>query len=211
MRPLKTLTLRSWRSSARSWSRSSAGRARCVSLVLGPFLIMAIFGLGYSGYRRPLETVVVIPPESGLPTDVEALPGPRRRRAAHHRGRPDEAAAEQGLASGTIDVVLVAPADVEAQFRAGKQSVIEVVVDTVDPVRARLRGLPRRDLATAVNQGSSGGSSARARTYAIAAGEPNAAQIPPEVVAAPTKAELRNSRPVRAARDVRTSGRPSWR
>ena len=42
------------------------------SLILGPFLVMAIFGVGYSGYRRPLDTVVVIPPESGLPTDVEA-------------------------------------------------------------------------------------------------------------------------------------------
>ena len=33
-----------------------------LSLVLGPFLIMAVFGLGYNGERRPLETVVVIPP-----------------------------------------------------------------------------------------------------------------------------------------------------
>ena len=40
------------------------------SLVLGPFLIMALFGAGYSGYRRPLATIVVIPPESGLPTDM---------------------------------------------------------------------------------------------------------------------------------------------
>ena len=41
-----------------------------ISLILGPFLILAIFGAGYSGYRRPLDTVVVVPPESGLPTDV---------------------------------------------------------------------------------------------------------------------------------------------
>jgi len=32
------------------------------SLVLGPFLIMAVFGLGYTGVRRPLETVIVVPP-----------------------------------------------------------------------------------------------------------------------------------------------------
>ena len=29
-----------------------------LSLILGPFLIMAIFGIGYSGYRRPLTTVL---------------------------------------------------------------------------------------------------------------------------------------------------------
>src|SRR4029079_9242707 len=40
-----------------------------LSLVLGPFLIMALFGLGYSGYRRPLDTIVVIPPSTGLSTD----------------------------------------------------------------------------------------------------------------------------------------------
>ena len=32
-----------------------------LSLVLGPFLIMAVFGLGYNGVHRPLETVVVVP------------------------------------------------------------------------------------------------------------------------------------------------------
>ena len=37
-----------------------------VSLVLGPFLIMAVFGIGYSGVRRPLDTVLVVPPDSGL-------------------------------------------------------------------------------------------------------------------------------------------------
>ena len=43
-----------------------------VSLILGPFLIMAIFGFGYDGYRRPLRTVVVAPPQTSLPQDVES-------------------------------------------------------------------------------------------------------------------------------------------
>ena len=30
------------------------------SLVLGPFLIMALFGAGYGGFRRPLDTIVVL-------------------------------------------------------------------------------------------------------------------------------------------------------
>src|SRR6186713_724457 len=50
-----------------------------VSLVLGPFLIMAVFGLGYTGVRRPLETVVVIPTNLTLPRDVgfyQDLAGP---------------------------------------------------------------------------------------------------------------------------------------
>ena len=43
------------------------------SLVIGPFLIMAIFGLGYDGYRNPLRTVVVAPPETGLPQSPRTM------------------------------------------------------------------------------------------------------------------------------------------
>ena len=53
-----------------------------VSLVLGPFLIMAIFGLGYNGYRNPLRTVVVVPPDTGLPqnpSDYAEIAGRRPR------------------------------------------------------------------------------------------------------------------------------------
>jgi len=37
-----------------------------ISLVIGPFLIMALFGVGYSGYRRDLDTILVIPQGAGL-------------------------------------------------------------------------------------------------------------------------------------------------
>ena len=166
-----------------------------VSLVFGPFLIMAVFGLGYNGERRPLETVVVIPPQSGLPSDAagyQALAGGGLHISAVV---PDVATAEQGLASGTTDVVVVAPPDAEAQFRAGKQSVIEVVVDTVDPLRANYAGFLAANLANGVNQAIIRKVVGEGQDLAIAAGEPNAAKIPPEVVAAPTKAELRNSAP----------------
>ena len=42
-----------------------------ISLILGPFLIMAIFGIGYQGYRRPLQTILVVPPQAGIPADMD--------------------------------------------------------------------------------------------------------------------------------------------
>ncbi len=165
-----------------------------VSLVLGPFLIMAVFGIGYSGERRPLETVVVIPPSSGLPTDVETYQvlagGGLHIRAV----TSDVAAAEAGLADGSTDVVVVAPPDAEAQFRAGKQSVIGVLVNTVDPLRANYAGFLAANLANAVNQTIIRRAVEEAEGY-IAASDPSAPVIPPEVVAAPTKAELQNTAP----------------
>jgi ABC-2 type transport system permease protein len=166
-----------------------------LSLVLGPFLIMVVFGLGYNGVRRPLETVVVIPPGSGLPTDVanyEQLAG-----GGLHVDSvvPDVGAAQQRLAEGSIDVIVVAPADAQAQFMAGKQSVIQVVVDTVDPIRANYAGFLAGNLASAVNQEIIRQAVGEGQDAAIAAGEPNAAKIPAEVVAAPTRAELDNAAP----------------
>jgi ABC-2 type transport system permease protein len=82
-----------------------------VSLVLGPFLIMAVFGLGYSGVKRPLETVIVAPPTSGLPADVQTyqdLAGGGLRIA---EVIPDRATAEGRLLAGTVDVVIIAPED----------------------------------------------------------------------------------------------------
>jgi ABC-type multidrug transport system, permease component len=162
-----------------------------VSLVVGPFLIMAIFGLGYNGQRRPLETVVVIPATSGLPNDpatYQTLAGGGLHIAAVTE---DLAAAQAGLVDGRTDVVVVAPPDAEAQFRAGRQSVIGVVVDTIDPLRANYAGFLASNLANAVNQTIISRAVQESEGYAVGA-QPSTPVIPPDVVAAPTRAELHN-------------------
>ena len=165
-----------------------------LSLVLGPFLIMAVFGLGYSGERRPLETVVVIPATAGLPTDVQTYQDLAGGGLHVQAVTEDKSAAEAGLNNGSVDVVVVAPPDAEQQFRAGKQSVIGVLVNTVDPIRANYAGFLASNLANAVNQTIIAQAVKETEGY-ISASDPNAAAIPPEVVAAPTKAELENTAP----------------
>ena len=166
-----------------------------LSLVLGPFLIMAVFGLGYNGVHRALETVVVVPPEAGLPTDVKTyqdLAGG----GLHIAAVVDDASkAEAGLQDGSIDVVVVAPADAEAQFKAGKRSVIEVVVNTVDPLRADYAGFLASNVSNAVNQTIIRKAVEESEGYATAASGGSAAVIPPEVVAAPTEARVTNVAP----------------
>jgi ABC-2 type transport system permease protein len=166
-----------------------------VSLVLGPFLIMAVFGLGYNGVRQPLETVVVAPPTAGLPTDpatYQELAGGGLHIAAVV---DDVAAAEPGLVDGSVDVIVVAPADAEARFRAGKHSVIEVLVNTIDPLRVNYAGFLAANLADAVNQTIIRRAVEEAEGYAVTAAQPSPIVIPPEVVAAPTRAEVRNIAP----------------
>jgi len=166
-----------------------------VSLVFGPFIIMALFGAGYGGFRRPLETVVVVPPGSSIPTDAasyQKLAGTGLHIAAVV---PDAASAEAGLAAGTTDVVVITPADPAASFKAGQQSVIEVVVDTIDPIRADYANYLASNLSSAVNQAIITRAVEEGQGIALADGQTAAAKIPPEVVAAPTKASLRNAAP----------------
>jgi ABC-2 type transport system permease protein len=166
-----------------------------LSLVLGPFLIMAVFGLGYNGTLRPLQTIVVIPPSSGLPTDVATYQNLAIGGVNIAAVVPDEAAAEPGLADGSVDVVVVAPADAQAQFRAGKQAIIEVLINSVDPFRVNYAGFLAANLTTAVNQAIIKQAVQEGLSVATASGQSAAAKIPADVIAAPTVAEVRNLAP----------------
>jgi len=165
------------------------------SLILGPFLILALFGAGFSGYRRPLDTVVVIPPTSGLPTDVAAYQDISGAGLQVTDVTTDEASAQQRLEDRQVDVVLVAPDNVEQQFRAGKQSTIQVRVNVTDPVDQNYTTFLARALEREVNRIIVEKIAEEGQTYALSKGAAEAAQIPPAVVAAPTKAEVHNIAP----------------
>ncbi len=166
-----------------------------LSLILGPFLIMAVFGLGYGGVRRPLETVIVISPSSKLPTDVatyQELAGP----ALHIvEVMPDRDAAEAAVRSGRIDMAVVTPEDPEATFLSGRQSVLEVIVDEVDPVDENYASILAGTLADEVNQRVVTEAVREGQGVAIDTGNPELTLIPPDVVASPTRAEVLNLAP----------------
>ena len=166
-----------------------------LSLVLGPFLIMAIFGLGYNGVRRPLDTIVVIPPASELPADTaryQELAGGGLRIVDVV---PDREAAVDRLRSGEVDVVVVAPEDPGASFEAGEQSTIEVIIDVVDPIEANYAGFLASGLSSAVNREIITQMARDGRDLALANGDTSVEDISPDLVASPTKAELVNVAP----------------
>lgn len=163
-----------------------------VSLVLGPFLIMAIFGLGFNGVRRPLDTVIVVSPDSGLPSDPKTyqdLAGGGLRIVAV---TADQTAAEAQLKAGTIDVVVVAPGNVEQAFRAGQPSTIKVEIDATDPYDEGYASLMASELSAGVNREIIRRVAAEGEGYVVAkVGD----AISPDVVAEPTRAELANIAP----------------
>ena len=167
-----------------------------VSLILGPFLIMALFGFGYSGFRRGLQTIIVIPPETGLPTDVQTYASVATGLEIQEVV-PDPEPALQKLRERTVDAVVIAPKDVEQRFRAGEQSEIEIHINVVDPVQEAYAGFLAAMMVNQVNARIIERAAEEGATYAVEAGADEAALIPPEVVAAPTKALLVNDAPVK--------------
>ena len=162
------------------------------SLVLGPFLIMAIFGAGYSGYRRALHTIVVLPANSGLPTDVSTYQSVAGEGLVVDTVTTDEQSAMDQLANQAVDVVIVAPPDPQQAVQDGRKSTIDVRVNQTDPVAGSYATFLARGLEAAVNRQIIEEAVSRAKDEAIKAGANDVSQINPSVIAAPTQATLDN-------------------
>jgi ABC-2 type transport system permease protein len=164
------------------------------SLILGPFVVMAIFGIGYRGYRDPFRTEVVLPQGSNLPTDPGYYEKLTEGRLHIVEVGQDVTGAEQRLRTRQVDFVVIAPSNAAAQLRAGKQSIVKVEWNEVDPVADSLAHFAVYTLVHELNS--------EIIRQAVGQGEQQAAdpqlqRIPPEVVAEPTKAETANVAPTK--------------
>ena len=81
-----------------------------------------------------------------------------------------------------------------ARFEAGEQSTIEVVIDVVDPIAANYAGFLASGLSSAVNREILR-RGPRGPGYAVALASARRERVSPELVAAPTRAELVNVAP----------------
>jgi ABC-2 type transport system permease protein len=165
------------------------------SLVLGPFLIMALFGFGYDGRLSPFRAMLIVDPTSGLSTNLADYA------AFHAPGSElvdvvtDPTIARQALHEGRIDVAIFAPSDVVANFKAGRQSVIRVEYDLVSPALANYADVLAEQLGFAVNRQIIQYAAEQGLTEASKLGK--APPIPAAVVASPTRVEAANLAPTR--------------
>ncbi|HKY47133.1 MAG TPA: hypothetical protein VJQ79_04020, partial [Acidimicrobiia bacterium] len=104
-----------------------------LTLVLGPFLILLIFGVGFAPAPPILRTIVVVPPESGLESRSEELANALGQRIALTEMTDDEAAARESIAAGEADVLVVVPANAAELVRANQQAPIEIYHNQIDP------------------------------------------------------------------------------
>ncbi len=161
-----------------------------LSIVLGPFVILAIFGLGYIG-QPSIRAALVIPPESGLPADLATYRAAAGDALQIVAVDPERVTAGARLAAQEVDVVVTAPADAQATLERGQQVVIQVDYDSIDPYVQLLVTNAADRIAGAVNREVIRIGATEAADAATDAGAPLPARFDPSLVASPTRAEVR--------------------
>ena len=162
-------------------------------LVLGPFLILAVFGIGLIGIRPPVRAVIVVPPSSGLQADVKAY-------ARSVTGLevvaivPSAGAAEQELRDHSIDAIIVYPASLVSQVEAGRKATIDVEVSVSNPTDIVFVDAMSAELASRTNEAIIAQVVSDAQKAV-----PGTSGIPADVIAAPTQARVENLAPVAPA------------
>ncbi|MDQ2941149.1 MAG: ABC transporter permease [Chloroflexota bacterium] len=162
------------------------------SLILGPFGIMLIFGLGYTGSRQPFDTEIVIPAGVALPRDPASYQQLGQGRIRVVRVADDATGAHDRLATKLIDLVVEVPANAIEELRAGHQTTIKIAWNEVDPVYDQLAQLAVTTLVSALN--SEIIRQVAAEGINVAGGKAPV-KLSPEVIAAPTTAQATNVAP----------------
>ncbi len=159
-----------------------------VGVVAGPMLILGLFGLGFIG-QPPLRTDLVIPPGLGLPKDPSAYAPDAGQGVVIARVTTDRSIAIDGLRRHETDLVVVAPPDAADSLAAGRQVVLSVEFDSVSPYQAFVARAAADQIVAAINRRIIEEAARRAVDTAAANGQTLPAQMRPEFVAAPTRAD----------------------
>ncbi len=104
------------------------------TLILGPFLILLIFGVGYNNSIRKMRTVMVIPENSKIGDEIKEIAGKLG-------GAVDlvdfVSTREEGAAllnSDQADLILVTPADPFGDVMDNQQAQMEIIHHEIDPL-----------------------------------------------------------------------------
>ena len=106
------------------------------TLVLGPFLILLLFGLGFKGGQPPIRALLVAPTDPTARQEVDTL----RQQLPPESWQivdltADEAAARAALQRGEVEAVVLLPSDPLAEVTAGQPAMVTILVNQIDPLR----------------------------------------------------------------------------
>ncbi len=102
-------------------------------LVLGPFLVMFLFGLGYPDQNRALRTLFVAEDPSSLQGDMKVITEATSPSIINQGVENNKQAALSKLASNQTDLVILIPQNALETVRKNKQAQFIIYHNEVDP------------------------------------------------------------------------------
>jgi ABC-2 type transport system permease protein len=163
-----------------------------LSLLLGPFLILLLFGIGYQGERPKIRTVLVTPPQGLGLVNLNDLKKAIGANFTLVDTTSDRGAAQKLLDTGQVDVIETLPPDIEQQLTRGQQATITFDYNEINPLNeqwiqylayAQVNEINRAVQTQVVQKFQAEASTAGVRT-----------SIPPEVLVSPVRFDYKNAR-----------------
>ena len=106
------------------------------SLILGPFLILLLFGVGYRDEPRTLRTLFVVPEGSTVLDTIEDNAGALTDRIEFVGITSNADSADAELREQSVDLVVRAPLDPVADWENNRQAIFSLRHAEIDPVEA---------------------------------------------------------------------------
>ena len=109
-----------------------------MSLILGPFLILFLFGIGYRGEETTLSGIFVLPEQGGFSTDIGDYQKLVGSQLEIRSITTDMNWALGQLNQHNVELVVVIPADISQTISSGAQVQVPIFFNEVDPLRRDL-------------------------------------------------------------------------
>jgi ABC-2 type transport system permease protein len=134
-----------------------------LTLIVAPFLILLLFGLGFRGDTEPFRAQVVMAEDSPLRSRMPELMKPLEPIMRLHGVTPDEGQARALLRDGEVDLVIIAPEDPLASVQANRRAPVTFLHNEIDPFRLDSVNYAAQAFVTAANQLAARGAVGRAQ------------------------------------------------
>jgi len=107
-----------------------------LALVLGPFLILLLFGLGFKSEAVNLRTLIVVSEDNALRSYVEENAETLVRQLVLVDIVESESFARHQLINDRVDIVIVVPDDVVEKIQSNEQAAFVTLHNTIDPTQS---------------------------------------------------------------------------
>ena len=129
---LRALT-RIWAFVSKEWAEVLHQPRLLLTLIIGPFLILLLFGIGYRDEARTLRTLFVVPEDSPMEGYVEKYMAELGDRLELVEIISDAEEADRRLRNQEVDLVVVTPADPYTEINNNEQAVFTLYHYEIDP------------------------------------------------------------------------------